>query len=342
MAQRRWAGAVVRTIGALLVCGSQALGVTHLQPGDAAPGFSATDTGGNKVQVPDPRGEVQVLLFGDSSHPRVGEMTSQVGAALADPRMEGVDVQWMMILSGGSDTDAALAGLDKAARSRVTVVVDRERAAFEAYRVFVVPSVAIVDGHGLIVRTLAGTNPRGADGLLEDILMGAGRPPHESPHPDPAAAKPGSSDERAARLTRMGEQLVRRGLLDGAEQSFRQAIELAPREPNANLDLGDLLNRMGRPEEATARFRLVLEDRPDSERAHLGLIAAQLNMDGVDLPGVETQLSAIVELQPENARAHFLLGSAQERQGEFESAARSFKRAASILLDQVQSAPSEK
>lgn len=338
--QRRWAIAAACAIGALLVCGAQALGVTHLKPGDPAPKLSASGLGGKSVEVPDPRGEIQVLLFGDSSHPRVGEMASQVGTALADPRMEGVDVQWVMILSADSDTEAALAGLDKAARDRVTVVVDADRAAFEAYHVFVVPSLAIIDGKGRIVRTVAGANPRGADGLLEDMLTGAGRPTQENVKHDPASAKD-ENTERVARLTRMGEQLARRGLLEGAEKSYREALRIAPRDVNANLDLGDLLNRLGRSEEAAPRFELVLKDAPESARGQLGLIEAHLGMKDADLSGLEEALRTFIGLHPENARAHFLLGTAQERRGDFESASASFKRAASLLFSAMEARPSE-
>ena len=58
-------------VGTLLLCGAQALGVTQLNPGDPAPAFSLAGEEGKTVTVPDPRGEVQVLLFGDSTNAEV-------------------------------------------------------------------------------------------------------------------------------------------------------------------------------------------------------------------------------------------------------------------------------
>jgi tetratricopeptide (TPR) repeat protein len=207
--------------------------------------------------------------------------------------------------------------------------------------VFVVPSLVIIDENGRVVRALAGANPRGSDGLLEDMLVGAGRSAPGAVEPDSPKGQDESA-QRVARLTRMGEQLQRRGLLDAAEQSFRQALAIAPDDVGANLDLGELLNRAGRWEEGAACFEAALAQAPDSERAHVGLITSRLNTEGADLSALEHELNGLVAMHPDDARVHFLLGSIQERRADFEAAARSYKRAASLLLNAMESEPGEK
>ena len=95
----------------------------------------------------------------------------------------------------------------------------------------------------------------------------------------------------------------------GAEQSYRSALALTPDFPQAYLNLGTVLERMGRPEEALDAWRAVLaHDRPDTaENQHL-LIHALNNLGRLleirrDDVAAEAMLRRSLALDPEQPQA---------------------------------------
>lgn len=63
------------------------------------------------------------------------------------------------------------------------------------------------------------------------------------------------------------------GDLELAKLAYRHALEQAPGEPIARLNLGAALLRAGRPQEAVAEFEKVPEQNPYNPTAHFNLAA---------------------------------------------------------------------
>ena len=145
-------------------------------------------------------------------------------------------------------------------------------------------------------------------------------------------------------LNDLGVLYMKSNRLDEAAESFSRAIKINSRFPHARLNLGAVLNRQGRHEEAVGLLETLYRDSPNLEGARvtyadalygvgrLGesrkLLAAALENEGLDraargelhyklgrvlsredkVAEAVKELRRAVELQPEAANAHLLLG----------------------------------
>lgn len=89
-------------------------------------------------------------------------------------------------------------------------------------------------------------------------------------------------------LGRLGHLLARAGNFGGAEQAYRQAIEVAPDEAGFQFALAEMLDRGGRPEEAVAILRSVAAKAGHDRQAYQRL-GELLSRTG-DLAGADEAL----------------------------------------------------
>lgn len=152
------------------------------------------------------------------------------------------------------------------------------------------------------------------------------------------------------------------GRYEEALEDFLAAVVLNPRDPDALFDVGVTYEKLGRPLEASAAFRSVVELRPASAKARArlcsSLVAAGQYWDGVDAcnrairqdrsdpelfnqygrafagAGLYDQAAEAfklaVRLRPERAEYHLALGAAYEHLGEYRDALDSLERAARL------------
>lgn len=80
--------------------------------------------------------------------------------------------------------------------------------------------------------------------------------------------------DRVALLAGEGRLRTGRGDFEGAAESYRRALELAPERHDVRTALAAVLGHMGRYEEALAEYRRVVEAEPDHAGARRGEIAA--------------------------------------------------------------------
>jgi tetratricopeptide (TPR) repeat protein len=105
-----------------------------------------------------------------------------------------------------------------------------------------------------------------------------------------------------------------------ARDAYRRALELAPRHPDAHLNLGRLLHEMGEVEAAKEHYRLALEARPRDATASYNL--------GVSLQDLGRPMDAIrsynhaIQWDPNYADAHFNLSQLYEELGKSHHALR--------------------
>ncbi|HJL40445.1 MAG TPA: response regulator [Myxococcales bacterium LLY-WYZ-16_1] len=99
--------------------------------------------------------------------------------------------------------------------------------------------------------------------------------PPQEPAPDPQAARRG----RSRRLARSGDRALRNGQLDQAESNYRQALELDPRNADAQSGLAFVHMERAEDDEARSLARSALRLDRRQARAHLvlGLIAFNRN-----------------------------------------------------------------
>jgi tetratricopeptide (TPR) repeat protein len=172
----------------------------------------------------------------------------------------------------------------------------------------------------------------------------------------------------------LGRVLYQQNHFDAAESEFREVLRMQPRHVKAmdNLglvaegkndttqavlayitaievdaqmtshseqpyvNLGILLTRLGRPQEAEPWLQKAIKIRPDYAKAHLSLGKTYLAMDRFALS--ETELATAVRLQPDDSAAHYFLGRAYYRGGDKVQAAKEFSLAENLMKHQQDSA----
>lgn len=119
-----------------------------------------------------------------------------------------------------------------------------------------------------------------------------------------------------------GIALAQKGEFKKAEEAFKQAVALHPRDARALTALGQAQEQLGKLPESIETFRKVIELDPQSADAHenLGIALG----DRSDLADALKESSIATQLAPKSASAHFLrgrllsdLGKHEEAKGEF-------------------------
>jgi len=113
-----------------------------------------------------------------------------------------------------------------------------------------------------------------------------------------------------------------------AISEYRKVLELKPGLYEAQLNLGILLLRQRRADEAEPYLRAACEQRPNQARPRLHLGLALL--DRGDVSGAAQALQRALELDPASALAHLGLARALARQGILDQAAPHFRKAAEL------------
>ena len=118
------------------------------------------------------------------------------------------------------------------------------------------------------------------------------------------------------------------GRLPEAAAAIAKAAELVPDNAVFANALGEVLNGLGRQDDALDRFRRTLELRPTYDRAHnnLGLILHARK----DLDAARSHFAEAVRLNPNYAIAHNNLGAVYQAESKPEIAAEHFRRALTV------------
>ncbi|WP_146155244.1 tetratricopeptide repeat protein [Enhygromyxa salina] len=121
--------------------------------------------------------------------------------------------------------------------------------------------------------------------------------------------------------------------LSGQIEGARRRVAEQPRSADALANLGALLARASRAEEAKASYEASLALNDDAGvRVDLALVSIAL----ADPEGAEAQLDAALRLDPSHARAHLVRGNRQRLAGNFAGAVASYKRVIAADPEQVE------
>jgi tetratricopeptide (TPR) repeat protein len=112
-----------------------------------------------------------------------------------------------------------------------------------------------------------------------------------------------------------------------AEENLRTALAAAPRDVGVRVDLGELLSRTHRNEQAVALLEETVRNAPDASgmEARVALIEAYLGKP--DLPAARTAAEDLKTLRPELAAGPYLAGLVAQQQKRDDDAQREFERA---------------
>ena len=126
----------------------------------------------------------------------------------------------------------------------------------------------------------------------------------------------------------LGAALEAMGKPDEAVAEYRRVIDLRHDDPIARTSLGAALQSMGRTDEAIAQYQQALSVRPDYVDAHYDLGSAFVS----ERKGAEAaeEFQVVVKSRPGDADAHSNLGRAFALEGRMTQAATEFERASTL------------
>jgi len=166
----------------------------------------------------------------------------------------------------------------------------------------------------------------GAEADLVDALRAA-KPPEPklgSPPPSTNRAEEQQQTEVQQHLMR-GLQFRRKGQFPQAEQEYRAATNLEPKNPDLWVGLASLFNQEGKSDDAVGAAHRALQLNPDHDRAHVAL-GVGLGTKG-DHEGAAAEFRKAISLNPDNGVAHDDLGLSIYRQGDVDGAIPEFREA---------------
>ena len=133
-----------------------------------------------------------------------------------------------------------------------------------------------------------------------------------------AASKPAESED-PDELLALGVALEERDK-EAAEAAYKRAIEVAPKRPDAYLNLGAMLCEAGRCQEAVALYEKAVRQCPDEPLVHFNRAIAFEDRGRLD----ESRFSyeRCLRLAPQMADAHYNLSRLWERIGDPQKALR--------------------
>ncbi len=108
-----------------------------------------------------------------------------------------------------------------------------------------------------------------------------------------------------------GMALMRSGDLAGAEKAFRLEIVRDPGNYEANLNLGELLAKQGKPDEAVPLLMKAREIRPHDARAQLE--AGKAHLSEGQLGEALAELQSAIRENPQSAETHQALAPSYDR-----------------------------
>ena len=124
------------------------------------------------------------------------------------------------------------------------------------------------------------------------------------------------------------------GRFEEAEACYRLAVRLKYDYPEAHYNLGITLNQLGRAEEAEKSYKKAIVLKPDYAKAHYNL-GITLNQLGRAEEAEKSYKKAIV-LKPNYAEAHTHLGTTLQELGRLEDAETSYRAAIALKYDHAQ------
>lgn len=294
------------------------------------------DLDGREVRLRGEQDSTVIVIFGELYHKKTAQACEELLLIQADPRFARTPPQLVLVVS--QDLPAAELKTKASQGNFPKVIVqDKQRRAFGAFRVVVMPTVAVIGRDGSTIHSMPGFSTRLTDIVTAAVMQSESRLSSEGfqdvLHP---AAEPEQNHEelRAARLTHLADQLHQRHLDDLAQQRYEEALDLLPTYLDAQIGLGNLFLSRSQLLEAEKQFAKALDLQPDSTPAALGMAFVQAFRGGDQVEKAQTTANEILATQPKNPKAHYLLGLLAEQAREYEEAAMRYRKAADLLMGQ--------
>jgi tetratricopeptide (TPR) repeat protein len=146
--------------------------------------------------------------------------------------------------------------------------------------------------------------------------------------------RPDEVTRRQVALVVQGESEALRGDYTAALESYKQALEIVPDDPEANLMVGVVVEALGRPEEAEAQYARA-RDLYAADSLYYTIRSQKRSLLGW-FGKAEADAQKAVELDETLALARCALGTAQAGLGKRAAALRAYQQCADLAQEQEQ------
>jgi tetratricopeptide (TPR) repeat protein len=119
-----------------------------------------------------------------------------------------------------------------------------------------------------------------------------------------------------------------------AEETLRAAVQASPNDPNARLDLAQLLVRMGQPDQALPMLEKLATDQPANAAVLEAFFDVQIARK--DFAGARRTAALVQTAKPELPAGNYMSGLAELADGKPDAARAAFERAAAISPSAVE------
>ncbi|MGA2243228.1 MAG: tetratricopeptide repeat protein [Verrucomicrobiota bacterium] len=129
----------------------------------------------------------------------------------------------------------------------------------------------------------------------------------------------------------LGSVLLKMGRVDEAIAQYQQALQIKPDNAEVHNNLGNVLLQKGQVDEAIVHYQKTLQIKPDSAEAHNNLGNALLQKGRVD--EAIAQYQKTLQIKPDSAGACYNLGNVLLKKGQVDEAIVHFQKAMQIKPD---------
>lgn len=315
-----------------LIGGDVSTAPRRIPEGALTPEFSAVDTAGRPFIYARSSGKALVLAFLSSQKKQSQEAVEDMCAALSSiPSDRLASLQVAFVLQDVDDEEF-VASIRKGAPAVVQILDDERYDMWGKFGVIAMPTVLIADPQGTVLCVKSGHAydfvPTVKSSLCQALEIPCDIRPDEGSNARTVAND--TTSARARRHLQMAKSLASKGRVIPAIEQARIAQEMDPNLTEVALELGELLCRAGRPQEAIDLANtLSVDSRQDRARISLALGWAHRQMGRLE--EAERFLLEGVRLDATSHRLFFELGRVYQDRDDSERAMQAYFRALTLI-----------
>lgn len=239
----------------------------------------------------------------------------------------------VVAINAQMDTQAVVNEVVGRTKPHYPVLLDDGRKAYNAFGVFVMPSILIVDGHGRVLTGFGYSNAI-EEKIKTQALVLLGKISEKEAmqkHSSQGSAKT-EQERKALQHFRLGRKMESMRMLGKAKDEYICALKLFAL-PEAHMRLGMLYLDDGELKKAEEQINKGFDLAPDSVAAKIA--HAKLRIAKGDVEGVVQDLHALSFRAPKNYAVHYTLGLAYEAGGELKNSVKEYKKAFELLKREI-------
>lgn len=336
----------------------------NIKEGAPAPDFSLKDLEGKSFSLSGFKGQAVVLVvFWDSGQAKAKQSLEQLQKFYGELKPKGLEI---LAVAADAQNVAQIKEFKTSAGLTFPVLLDDQKAAYSAYGVVAMPSVALVDKNGIMKYAYSGFRHDFYDAVKGETEVTLGLKTREQRDQETKTFQRAGyvPKGRAEEYYHAGVTLLRQKESDKALAKFQEAVKEDPQYPLAQMMLGEAYYQKRDAAKAMEHLQKALELDPNLTDAYIYLGEAQLKQNKVEeaianlQKGVEknkrsfrartalgaaylakkmyneamTELDLVLKINPHYAEAYYRLGQVYEAQNQMDKALESYKTALKYAL----------